>query len=182
MHINFYNIRLFLTVLILFFFTNSYAAEEKILLSGSPWFQNCPKENEQAKKNCVIEQSIYIGEEIKARVVTINIEVVKGGHEAILRFMVPLETFLQAGIVFGISEKTQLKTSFIFCDASGCYAELKLDQEGLHSLMITKNFIITYYHLRSNDKDKEVKLNIDSNDLKFKLEDLINKAHTASPG
>jgi invasion protein IalB len=172
---NVYIVRLLLNALILLFFTTAQAADDKILLSGSTWIEDCPNETDQTKKNCVLEQSIYVGQEKKVRVITINIEILKGGDETVLRLRVPLETLLQPEIIFEISENLRFKIPLIFCDPTGCYGELKLGKEGLRSLMMTKNLIVTYYHLRSNSKDKAVKLNIDANDLKFKLEDLVKK-------
>ena len=176
-----YSLKINHCLAILFFgliFNSAHAnpVDEQLSLLGSPWFQKCPKENERATKNCVIEQSIYLANESKTRLATIGIEVLKGGQEALLRFMVPLEVLLPLGLNFEISEKKTIKGFYLFCDVNGCYSQIKLDKEGLQNLMASKTFIVTYSHLKSANKNNEVRLALEATDLSIKIKDLIKKS------
>jgi invasion protein IalB len=152
---------------------NAHAAEGDITLLGSPWFQKCPAKNEQAQKNCVIERTIYLANESKTKLATINIEVLKGAQEALIRFMVPLETLLPLGLTFEIPEKNTLKGLYLFCDVNGCYSQIKIDKDGLQNLMTSKTFVITYGHLKSANNNKEVKLVVDVGDMNIRIKELL---------
>ena len=169
--------RFFLSLFCIFMFiTNANAVEGDVSLLGSPWIEKCPKENERATKNCVFEQSIYLANEAKTRLATIDVEVLKGGQEALLRFMVPLEALLPLGLTFEIPEKNTLKGVYLFCDVNGCYSQIKLDKQGLQDLMTTKTFVVTYSHLKSANKNNEVRLALETKDLRMKIKELIAKA------
>jgi len=157
------------------FILNANAAEGEISLMGSPWFLKCPSKTEQTEKNCVIERTIYLANESKTKLATIDIEVLKGAKETLLRFMVPLETLLPLGLSFDIPEKNTLKGLYLFCDANGCYSQIKIDKEALQNLMTSKTFVITYSHLKSADKNKEVRLAVDSGDMNIRIKELIKK-------
>jgi len=171
-------ISLFILLLLILGFANVYAdmGDKELSLIGSPWFQKCPKENESALKNCIIERSIYLANDSKIKLATIDLEVLKGGQEALLRFMVPLETLLPLGLNFEIPDKNSLKGSYLFCDANGCYSQVKLDKDVLQNLIASKTFVITYGHLKSANKNNEVRLSLETGDLSQKIKELISKA------
>jgi len=168
--------------LIVFFFLglmlpSAYAksADGELPLLGSPWFEKCPKENERAIKNCVIERSIYVGNESRSRLATISIEILKGNREALLRFLVPLETLLPMGLTFELAEENTFKGFFLFCDVNGCYSQIKLNQGELQNFINTNSFVITYSNLKSANKNNEVRLAIDAGDLSVKIKELLKK-------
>ena len=150
---------------------DAHAVEGDSKLTGSPWFLTCVPIKDSKKSSCFLERTIYLDGKNKVRLLTISIVSLENKQGGILRFLTPLETLLPFGLSLEIPEiKPAFKTTFLYCDLKGCYAQISLKDAQLKSMVLSKEVVISYYYIHNDNK--EIKLNIDLGNLKNKFSEL----------
>lgn len=134
----------------------SFASEQKQDAFLSPWGSTCSAANATASKICVLERHLFLDKTSTRKLVTFGIRTASN-EPPVMSIVLPLGVLLPVGVEVGVT-KTPKKLNFLFCDSTGCIAQLRLDDTYLDELSKSKVLNIKYQPI--NGKSTLINLDI----------------------
>lgn len=140
------------------------AAENKQEAYMSQWSSSCNALTASSAKICVMERHIFLDKANTKKLLTFGLRT--ASNEApVMTIVLPLGVLLTDGVDVEIKKNIR-KLPFIFCDSTGCIAQLRLDENIVELLSSSKIIIVNYRPI--NSKHTQMHLDITGFDDVYK--------------
>ncbi len=146
----------FFVISLVVFSTQSFASEVKQEAFLSSWGNNCNAASATAPKVCVMERHLFVDKTSTRKLLTFGVRTA-ANESPVMSIVLPLGALLPAGIEVTLA-KTSKKLTFLFCDATGCIAQMRLDDSYLAELSKEKVLSVKYQPI--NGKPTLINLDI----------------------
>jgi invasion protein IalB len=141
---------------LIFSSTQSFGSDEKQNAFLSPWGNTCNATSAEAPKICVMERHLFLDKTSTKKLLTLGVRTA-ANEPPVMSIVLPLGVLLPVGVDVGFAKNSK-KIPFIFCDSTGCIAQLRLDDSFLDDLSKSKLLNIKYQPI--NGKSTVINLDI----------------------
>ena len=138
--LNFF-LRLF-TVSLVWCSINSYGSEVNREAFLSSWGNSCNAATASAPKICVMERHLFLDKSNSRKLLTFGVRTA-ANESPVMSIILPLGVLLPVGVDVSVGKSSQ-KLAFLFCDATGCIAQIRLDDSYLDDLSKEKVLSVKY--------------------------------------
>ena len=124
----------FIVLLIIFFYYQNLFAEEKNSeIYEGKWIINCSPKSKENEKECSLERSVFIDQELKKKLITIIIQKKLSSNDVRFVLISPLGTQITYGVKIGFDGKfiNDKGYGFNICQKIGCITSMMFKKETL---------------------------------------------------
>ena len=125
---------------------NLFANEKSSKIYEGKWIINCSSKSKENEKECALERSIFIDQEMKKKLITIIMQTKLPSKNVRFVLISPLGTLIPSGVRIGFDGKfiSEKRYGFNICQKIGCITSMMVKKETLDRFKKAKELNLEY--------------------------------------